>query len=449
MNTPTEIRTSRNYCALRFSRMQCKERMRSSELAKSITAVKVLLTRIDPTSFSHYWEDFLLDDDSRRDEVTLNRRRCLLAFGLACHSGGSARVDELIDAGAKVGMSATTTRREIDSLVRRRLVLLEDDVLKPRIRLFGLWIADSGQTQIVLTSVELESARSAIYHRERLRVSLDEASKLVQCWGSFRGTTISSERLLGYLEQFGDFRSQRLMFQLLRELDFIGDAQEAKLMKEAFHHLQHSMGARYGKWKRDQITISYTGSVGGSGLAMARSFAIVNGFLRTKQIHKPELLRDARENGVTDVVLVDDFVGSGKTLQTELKEIAEWVANDQAIHIFLLAGMTAGVDRVADAAREVFGDNLVAIRCLHEIKSAPNPFDLDAGLFESVDDASDARRIVDEFGRKLEPKIPFGYGGCCALVTFSRTIPNNAPPILWSGASGSIFSFEPLFRRNQ
>ena len=412
-------------------------------------AVNVLMTRIDPTSFSHYWEDFLLDDDSRRDEVTLNRRRCLLAFGLACGLGGSAPVEAVIDAGAKVGMDATTTRREIESLVRRRLVLLEDDVLKPRIGLFGLWIGNSGQTQIVLTSVELESARSAIDQRERLRVSLDEASKLVQDWGSFRGTTVSAERLLGYLEQFGDARSQRLMFQLLAKLDFIGDAQEAHLMREAFRHLQHSMGVRHGNWKRDQITISYTGSIGGSGLAMARSFAIVNGFLRTKQIHKPELLRGERENGVTDVVVVDDFVGSGKTLQSELKEMAEWVADDQALHIFLLAGMTAGVDRVADTAREVFGDSRTTIRCLHEIGNTPSPFDLEAAVFESADDASDARLIVEEFGRRLEPKIPFGYGGCCALVTFSRTIPNNAPPILWSGASGSVFSFEPLFRRNQ
>ena len=412
-------------------------------------AVNVLMTRIDPTSFSHYWEDFLLDDDSRRDEVTLNRRRCLLAFGLACRLGGSAPVEAVIDAGAKVGMDATTTRREIESLVRRRLVLLEDDILTPRIRLFGLWIGASGQTQIVLTSVELESARSAIHQRERLRVSLDEATELVQGWGSFRGTTISAERVLGYLEQFGDVRSQRLMFQLLIELDFIGDAQEAKLMREAYRHLQHSMRVRHGNWTRNQITISYTGSIGGSGLAMARSFAIVNGFLRTRQIHKPELLKGERGNGVTDVVLIDDFVGSGMTLQSEMEEMAQWVADDQAVHIYLLAGMTSGVDRVSDTAREVFGDNRVTIRCLHEIKSAPSPFDLEAEVFESADDASDARLIVEEFGKKLEPKIPFGYGGCCALVTFSRTIPNNAPPILWSGASGNVFSFEPLFRRNQ
>ena len=412
-------------------------------------AVNFLMTRIDPTSFSHYWEDFLLDDDARRDEVTLNRRRCLLAFGLACRLGGSAPIESVIDAGAKVGMDATTTRREIDSLVRRRLVILEDGILQPRIRLFGLWIAGNGQTQMVLTSVELESARSAIDQREKLRVSLDEARKLIQGWGSFRGTTISAERLLCYLEQFGDVRSQRLIFQILVKLDFIGDAQEAELMREAFLHLQNNMRVRHGNWTRDQITISYTGSIGGSGLAMARSFAIVNGFLRTKQIHKPELLRSECGNGVTDVVLVDDFVGSGTTLQSDLQDMAKSVADDQAVHIFLLAGMTAGVDRVADTAREVFGDSRVTIRCLHEIKSAPNPFDLEAGVFESADDAADARRIVEDFGRRLEPKIPLGYGGCCALVTFSRTIPNNAPPILWSGVSGKVFSFEPLFRRNQ
>ena len=440
-----------------FTKMLCAEILENAINSRDAfvgarevdAAVRILMARIDPTSFSHYWEDFLLDEEARRDEVTLNRRRCLLAFGLACRAGGSAPIDSVIDAGARIGMDAATTRHEIESLERRRLVISEGEEFMPRIRLFGLWISDSGQKQIVLTADELESARSAIDQRARLRVSLDEARNMMQGWGAFRGSTVTSERLLQYLEQFGDARDQRLIFRLLGRLKFIGDAQEAEMMRESYRHLEHNMRTRYGKWKKSQITISYTGPVGGSGLAMARSFAIVNGFLRTKQIHKPELLRGEGESGVTDVVLIDDFVGSGQTLETELPDIAKWVADDQVVHLFLLAGMTMGVDRVSDTARRVFGEGRVTIRCLHEIVSEPTPFDLDAGVFKSADDAADARRIVEEFGRKLEPNVPLGYGECCALVAFARTIPNNAPPILWSGARGDVFSFEPLFRRNQ
>ena len=410
-------------------------------------AVNVLLSRIDSTSFSHYWEDFLLDEDARRDEVTLNRRRCLLAFGMACDSDCSATIESIVKAAAHVGMDASGTRRELEALLRRRLLALDNHTIKPRIRLFGRWIVTSGKQQIVLTSVELESAQTAIDEREKLRISQDEAHDLVRSWSSFRGVSISPERLIRYLEQFGDARNQRLIFRLLTKVLFIGDAQEAELMREAYSHLENNMRERHGTWKRNQITISYLGSLGGSGLAMARSFAIANGFLRTKQIHKPELLSQEAKNGVTDVVLIDDFVGSGRTLQADLREMAKWTS-DQAVHIFLLAGMAKGVDRVSDAAGEVFGEDRVKIRCLHEIKGSPGPFDFPGGLFDSQDDATDAQRVVEEFGHKLEPKIPLGFGECCALVAFSRTIPNNAPPILWSRSRGNVFKFEPLFPRN-
>ena len=181
---------------------------------------------------------------------------------------------------------------------------------------------------------------------------------------------------------------------------------------------------------------------------MARSFAITNGFLRTREIRRPSTLKGEVANGVTDIVVVDDFVGTGETMVHQIGRLWEYIPQEQTVHIFILAGMANGVDRVSAAAQEAFGDSRVSVRCLYEMPSDPGPFDSRSGVFASEDDAADARRIAEDFGRRLEKNVPLGFGACCSLITFSRTIPNNALPILWSSSASRDFQFKPLFPRN-
>lgn len=53
------------------------------------------------------------------------------------------------------------------------------------------------------------------------------------------------------------------------------------------------------------------------------------------------------------------------------------------------------------------------------------------------------KRLASDFGARLEPKHPVGYGNCEALVVFERSRPNNALPIMWASSKDWI----PLFKR--
>ena len=339
-------------------------------------AVKLmLLTRIDQTSFSHYWEDFLLEEDeATRDEVTLNRRRLLLAFGLGSTSESAAPVDTVIEKAATLGLDADRARREIDGFVSRGLLRVVDNAIQPRIRLFGRWIVSKGRDDIILTPSEREAARPAIQQRQNLEVTLSEAEDVVEYWSVFNGLSITGQRVLEYLEQFGDVRNQRLIFSLLKHIRFIGDADEAKLMREAYRHLEDQMAASGRRWKREEIRISYAGPVGRSGSAMARSFAKANGFVRdSRGILGPRSLRAWASRGVRDVVIVDDFVGTGNTLERQLQEISKLIPPEQVVHVFVAAGMSDGVSKVATSARETFGEERVSVRCILEIDSEADP----------------------------------------------------------------------------
>ena len=412
-------------------------------------AIEKLLAELDSTSFSHYWEDFLLGDEERRNEVTVARRLCLLAYGAAINSAGTARVDDITRQAVTLGLAAQQAQDIVSEFVSRNILLRQAhrEVIEPRIELFGRWIKGRGQRDIVIALDEHKAARSSIVKRREYQVQLLETEQLVANWSTYNGKIISGERVLEYLRQFGDEYQQRLIYFLLKGLTFVGVAEENAYLSDAYRLLEQGMKEKHGRWQRNQIRISYTGSVGKSSLAMARSFARTNRFIAKRDVVAPGKLRECRNDGVTDVVVVDDFCGSGDTLSADLEKFAPFVGAEQMLYLFVLAGTDQGIDRVEEEAARLFGQGNVKVRAMHSLRQEPDPFDERSKVFPSLTMAEDARYLVERFGKKLEPRIPLGYAEGCALIAFSRTIPNNAPPILWSSSSGG-FQFFPLFPRH-
>ena len=410
-------------------------------------AVKQLVGTIDSTSFSHYWEDHLLEHDHKRDEVTLNRRRCLLALGLTWASGEPVTSNAVVEEGLQLGLDFSSTHRELQQFKDRGIIVDTTGVWTPRVSLFRRWLVEQGQQQIIISAAELESAEHVIAQRTSLRVSIGEADDLANRFGTFKGKAISGERILEYLQQFGELRDQRLIFKFLCSLTFISQADEYELLRGAYDRLQQRLKDRHEQWKRDQLLLTHTGRIEKSGVAMTRAFIRANTpNLGLKSIHDPDELDTSTQHGITDIVLVDDFIGSGDSLTHALEELQEHIPSSACLHVLVLAGMCDGVDRVATTVQELFGSQS-SVECMIEIPNDPGPFALGTGVYGEEEEARDALAIVRRFGLKLEPRIPLGYGDCCAPVVFSSSIPNNAPAILWSASSGN-FKFTPLFPRN-
>lgn len=412
-------------------------------------AVDKLLADLDSTSFSHYWEDFLLGDEERRNEITVARRLCLLAYGAAITPAGTAHLNDITRHAVSLGMPSQEARDIVSEFVSRNILYRQShgEVIEPRIELFGRWIKGRGQGDIVIALDEHESARSSIVKRSEYQVHLEEAEQLVTNWSTYNGKIISAERVLAYLRQFGDEYQQRLVYLLLKNITFIGAAEEIAYLTEAYKVLEQRMKDRHGRWQRNQIQISYTGSVGKSSLAMARSFARTNKFIAKKHVVAPSKLGEGRKADVTDLVVVDDFCGSGNTLSEDLAKLAPFIGAEQMLHLFVVAGINEGIDRVEEQAGKLFGRRNVRVQAMHSLKRTPGPFDEGSKVFPSLTMAEDARYLVRHWGQKLEPNIPLGYAEGCVLIAFSRTIPNNAPPILWSSSSGDV-RFSPLFPRH-
>jgi len=293
----------------------------------------------------------------------------------------------------------------------------------------------------------LASAEKVVAQRTSQRVRVSEADELAKRFGTYRGVTFSGTRILEYLEQFGDARNQRLVFGFLQKMHFISQADEHRMLEEAYSNLQQRLKRRHSSWTIGQIALSHVGGIDKSSLAVARTFKKANPRqLATKNISEPNELRKLADGTVTDVVVLDDFVGSGQTLIQQLEDFAPCLPEEMTVHIVVIAAMEDGLDTVSKAATGFFGDRFV-LDCLCPIKNSPGPFDIASGFYETEQDAHDAEILLRSFGEQPEPRAPLGYGDCCTPLTFSGTIPNNAPPILWSSRSGDS-GFSPLFPRN-
>jgi hypothetical protein len=144
----------------------------------------------------------------------------------------------------------------------------------------------------------------------------------------------------------------------------------------------------------------------------------------------PDALRTRR---VSHIVIVTDFIGSGKRVWEMLE--AFWrVATIRSWHSY-------GLVHFAVVAYSGTEDGLMLVR---SHRSGPNVRVVHAcpTIFTAFNSAE--RDAVAALCRAHPHKsrYPFGFGWAGALIAFSHGTPNNAPPILHSARKGWV----PLFR---
>ena len=160
--------------------------------------------------------------------------------------------------------------------------------------------------------------------------------------------------------------------------------------------------------------------------------AIANFITSYERLHRgrvlvhpgPDSLRSGR---VSHIVIVTDFIGSGKRVWEMLE--AFWrVATIRSWHSYGLVRFAVAVySGTEDGLKHVRShrsgpDVRVVHACPTIITAFPGP----------------VRDEIEALCRRHphRPRFPFGFGWSGALIAFSHGMPNNAPPIFHSGRKG-------------
>jgi hypothetical protein len=149
------------------------------------------------------------------------------------------------------------------------------------------------------------------------------------------------------------------------------------------------------------------------------------------------------------LLIVDDFAGSGTTIQKGLQRLAARLTGE-VFEKYMDAGRVScycqfsfpdALDKLKSSfpkidfySAHVFGDELRAL-------------DPHANVFDSEEDRVYARDVLLQIGRELTPQNPLGFGDMGALVAFHNSVPNNTLPIFWSNGKVNERQWQPLFPR--
>lgn len=140
-----------------------------------------------------------------------------------------------------------------------------------------------------------------------------------------------------------------------------------------------------------------------------------------------------RSNKIRTVVIVTDFIGSGRRIREMLDAFA-LVASLQSwksygllsFEVVCYSGTECGLALVQQHSLRPKVRSYIACPVIDEAFSGSE---------------LGAVKLLCQNYRKKQPRYPFGFNNTGSLIAFSHGIPNNAPPILHSEAGG----WTPLF----
>ncbi len=241
------------------------------------------------------------------------------------------------------------------------------------------------------------------------------------------------DRLLSWLSQF-DEKEQPEMLTLLSHFDYYSSnklPENAKALYEKFLRICNSEDVVFCKTEKT-IGTSFSN-------LFFNFFWDVNNLYDFTQDNLSNIIQ---ETGCPkNIVLIDDYFGSGKTITSYLKKLLKISPNltEKNIYFLALHGSNVGEKYINDFANR-YSLNLKVIT----LKKSSRAFDK-GNIYKNLD--ADVHRetysnIYDKHA--LNNLFKFGYCEIEALVSFYYNTPNNTLGIFWQ----DLIGFEALFKRH-
>ena len=401
-------------------------------------------------SFAHFWEDGILDTGVKVEEVSIQRRKVLLALAKVLRQTNIPSKENLSRAPDLLSLSSVSLDRELKQFVERGVLTEENGLYQCRVFMFEQFLRERS-AELITTEFTDQDKRSRQERQENeAYVTASELLELTERWGLFNGRNITAEHLRAWLDQFDTNIDRRLMFQVLKSVRFYTESMVREKLRDAMTVVRRGTVElrRERERYRGDILVTYLGGFAKSSAAYGRMFCKENRIVSRNAVGHDELetrLYRAADD-VRGVVILDDIIGTGQTAIETLKEFGDKlskVLRATKIPIFLLT--ICGFEK-AKAEVESFLEERQMPVTLHVcdlLSEGDRAFSSVSNAFFSTAERDRAKEVAYSFGLALEKKWPLGYGDSQALVVFWEACPNNTLPILWKKSK----DWRPLFER--
>lgn len=293
-------------------------------------SMKILISALDSNSFAHLWKDGIPESDRQKSEVfELNRRRVLCACARTLRRKQHLTHENISENRSGLQIDSAHILVTLMDFVRRGVLSEQNSRYIFAIPLFQSWLEEVGTARLMadVLAEEYESKEQEL--EENARVTASELTLLTSKWGTYRGLSVGDEKTRAWLEQTKSHQEQRLLFKILKNLRFISNPEVRELLMQAHNMLAQFLPPFYQEKKSDRrrdLLITWIDGPGKSGNIFAGLYAEENR-ISTTLVSAPESvakrLANPDESRPAAIIIVDDFIGTGNSLWTNLKPFVE------------------------------------------------------------------------------------------------------------------------------
>lgn len=425
--------------------------------ARQAADMAIDLNNIGATDFSHFWKDGIKEKEIKEEEISINRRKVLLAVGQLLISKKVLVKSSIIDSSISNGLNILQAEKTLDEFVQRKILFIENNIYSFVVKFFSDWLVSGGLETIITTFEEEQRLVLMQEYEKQISVKQEELLAIASNWPQYRGRDITVDHLRDWLNQFDGFQEQRLMYQLLEGVKFYSYSLLRDKMTELFQVVQKIVNKhdkvvkikeRFDQRKKADILVSYLDqSPFKSGSEYSKLFVEANNIYTDNSCAPDKLDKRLSElENVNGLVFVDDFLGTGKSITENLDSIIP--AIKPALidrNIVVVIGIITGYQEAKHSVLKYAQINDFPIDCvlLDPLDNSDKCFHEDSSIYGKPGERSKAKDICSIHGVKLEPRHPLGFGDCQAAIVFPNTCPNNSLPILWK----EVKDWKPLFKR--
>lgn len=241
----------------------------------------------------------------------------------------------------------------------------------------------------------------------------------------------SLNEVISWMLQF-DNEDFDLAFRIIKNLNVIGPEELNSSLSIAYSKLN-----RQAQLKKINLSLKNTlyvsiGGAGKSGAMIAYNFRLINE-LSSANFLDDDSIKYLEEGKIENLVLIDDFIGTGEQASKELKEISEKVLSLGVKNIFVLTaiGFKSGIKKLQET-------ELADVFSALEFDDKDSVNSLDSNFYEGL--TFSARKNYFE---KFSKYRGLGYRGLGALIVFYYNTPNATINCICGDTKGWI----PLFPR--
>ena len=446
-----------------FTKMLCEEifdySVECSDAEVSASEVDVaarrVVRRLQINNVAHYWRDGVRGNEEEQEIGATKRARLLLLWVRNSHANRAETIESLEEYARSGSLDPSEVRPLINEFCKRGVFVEKERTYHPKIELFSSWLKQHGLAKLIDDPLadELESKRREI--EAKAYVSSEEIVGLVDQWDVYGPRKVTEDRVRMWLGQVPSVIERRLLFKLLMHVRFVSYEQAQERFASVHSLIRKQLPVRVQRkriQRRDDIYVSYVDGAGKSGAECARMYANVNEIVLTNVISPEEIhdrLRDVDGEAKAGLVVVDDFIGTGSTLESGLQKMQEIfqqadVGSRHPLLVVALCGTREGEKRVSEYIDRTMPE--ANLRVCEVLAPEHYAFHDESNIWESEVEMDSARTLVANLGERVQRSSPLGYKNHGLLLTFWRNCPNNSLPIL-HGRGKRSSPWEPLFQR--